>query len=97
MQAVPSDLARQASQPDMTVYQGTTTIGSANSNIMVLSIPGVSDFHAIIITMNKTAYRHDPGSLNGVYVNNRPVHTNILHRVDQINIGDDSFKAAGIQ
>jgi len=87
----------QVSQPEITLYKGTTTIGRAKNNIMSLPDHGVSYYHAIIITMNKMAYIHDLGSLSGVYVNDRPVQYKILHQGDQVKIGDFCFKVADIR
>ncbi len=105
MQAMQSDQAYQASQinqinqidiPEITLHEGTTTIGRANNNIMVISNRGVSYYHAIIITLHKIAYIHDLGSLSGLYVNDKPVQYKILHPGDQVNMGDFSFKVAEI-
>lgn len=87
----------QVSEPEITLYKGTTTIGRAKSNIMAISEEGVSYYHAMIITMNKVAYIHDLGSLSGVYVNGQPVQYTILHLGDQVKIGEFCFKVADIK
>jgi len=84
--------------PDQIILaQGSTTIGRAEGNNMVLSFKTVSSYHAKIMTFGDSAYIQDLGSTNGIIVNGRPMHSQVLHIGDSVNIGGYKFIVAGFE
>lgn len=63
------------------------SIGRSNDNDIVLENRGVSRKHAMIEFNNNAAVVIDNESLNGVFVNNRKVHEEVLRDDDIITIG----------
>jgi pSer/pThr/pTyr-binding forkhead associated (FHA) protein len=85
------DLAKH----ELFLHAGATTIGRSSSNSVTLNGGGVSYNHAIIITLNKTAYIHDLGSLGGTIVNGTPIKSLILRLGDVITIGNHEIVITG--
>ena len=82
---------------EISLNEGATTIGSAESNVMVLKYQGVSYYHAMIITLNRMAYIHDVGGLSGVFVNGKSVQYQVLRCGDRVNIGHFCFEVSNIE
>jgi len=67
--------------------QGTTTIGRANNNTIILDDSAVSSYHAKIVTLFKTSYIEDLDSTNGTMVNGKTVKKRTLHPGDIVSLG----------
>ncbi len=86
------------STPDQVILaQGSTTIGRAKDNTMVLPFKTISSYHAKIMTFGDSAYIQDLGSTNGVFVNGKPKQFQVLHHGDSVNIGEYQFMIAGFE
>lgn len=71
------------------IVDETTTIGSAESNSIVLSDGTVSKKHAGIRVREGNRYElHDFGSTNGLFINDRRISKQFLKDGDVIKIGD---------
>jgi pSer/pThr/pTyr-binding forkhead associated (FHA) protein len=68
--------------------QGTTTIGRANTNTIVLDDSAVSSHHAKIVTLFNTSYIEDLDSTNGTLVNGKPAQKRTLHSGDVVSLGN---------
>ena len=77
--------------------QGSTTIGRAKSNDMVLPSRMVSLYHAKIMTFGNSAYIQDLDSTNGIFVNGKPKQYQVLHKGDSVHIGNYHFIIAGFE
>ncbi len=77
--------------------QGSTTIGRAKNNSMVLPFKTISLYHAKIMTFGNSAYIQDLDSTNGVFVNEKPKQYQVLHQGDCIYIGEYKFIVAGFE
>ncbi len=86
----------KSSGQHVTLARGVTMIGRAQGNDMVLESSTVSQYHAKIITFEKTIYIQDLSSTHGTSVNGRPVHFYILRVGDTVGIGDYSFVIGGV-
>jgi pSer/pThr/pTyr-binding forkhead associated (FHA) protein len=86
------------SSPDQIILaQGSTTIGRAKNNSMVLPLKTISSYHAKIMTFGDSAYIQDLDSTNGVFVNGKPKQYQVLHHGDCIDIGEYKFVVAGFE
>ena len=84
--------------PDQVILaQGSTTIGRANDNSMVLPLKTISSHHAKIMTFGQSAYIQDLDSTNGVFVNGKPKQYQVLHEGDCIDLGEYTFVVAGFE
>ena len=81
----------------VTLAQGSTTIGRSRSNDMVLPSRMVSAHHAKIMTFGNSAYIQDLDSTNGIFVNGKPKQYQVLHQGDSVHIGDYYFIIAGFE
>lgn len=99
-------LARKATQlgqeptaiaEQIVLSQGSTTIGRAQSNDIVLSSKLVSSHHAKIMTFGNSAYIQDLDSTNGIYVNGKPKQYQVLHQGDSVHIGNYHFIITGFE
>jgi len=77
--------------------QGTTTIGRAESNSMVLESTTVSLNHAQIFTLSETSHILDLDSKNGIYVNGKKTHHHILRVGDSVFIGEYILTIEGFE
>jgi len=68
--------------------QGTTTIGRANDNTIVLDDTAVSSHHAKVVTLFHASYSEDLDSTNGTLVNGKPVQKRTLYSGDVISLGN---------
>jgi pSer/pThr/pTyr-binding forkhead associated (FHA) protein len=86
------------STPDQVILaQGSTTIGRAKNNSMVIPFKTISLYHAKIMTFGNSAYIQDLDSTNGVFVNGMPKQFQVLHHGDSVNIGEYKFIVAGFE
>ena len=84
--------------PDQVILaQGSTTIGRAKDNSMVLPCKTISSYHAKIMTFGNSAYIQDLDSTNGVFVNGKPKQFQVLHEGDSIDLGEYRFIVAGFE
>jgi len=83
----------QASGTDYRIYEGRTRIGSAASNDIVITRPGVSDMHAMLLYRDDQFILRDELSTNGTIVNGKTFE-GTLHVADNdlIRIGSVTFK-----
>jgi pSer/pThr/pTyr-binding forkhead associated (FHA) protein len=72
---------------ELTLSEGTVTIGRNKDNDIQLDDPSVSAYHAKIVTFFKPTYVQDLRSTNGTYVNGRRMMEHTLKHGDQIMIG----------
>ena len=68
--------------------QGTTTIGRAGNNTIILDDSAVSTHHAKIVTLFNTSYIEDLDSTNGTLVNGKTAQKRTLHSGDVISLGN---------
>ena len=66
---------------------GTTLIGRATSNDIVINDPTISQRHAIIETSERGCFLKDLGSMNGSYLGGQPVREQWLRPQDRVQFG----------
>lgn len=69
------------------LYEGENWVGRAHDCRVVLTDPTVSRRHAVIIITGKTLVIEDRRSLNGTYVNGRPIHSSMAGDHDAVAFG----------
>src|SRR5438874_2668737 len=72
---------------EITLSQGTVTIGRLPDNLLQIDNPAVSGHHAKIYWDTDHYVLEDNNSTNGTYVNNRRVSKAVLQDKDQIMCG----------
>ena len=77
---------RQPGQPDRTqrLSSGTTRIGRADDNEMVLADVGVSRWHARLVLDEEQVLLEDLGSGNGTYFNGSRIQSQVLQNGDEV-------------
>jgi len=75
----------------LALKKNETTLGRDPKSDIFLNDITVSREHALIRTDNKKAVIEDVGSLNGTYINNKPIETADLKSRDEIQIGKFKF------
>lgn len=73
---------------EVVIEQGTSTVGRATDNSIVLDDAAVSSHHAKIVTIFHTSYIEDLDSTNGTMINGKPVQKRTLHSGDVISLGN---------
>ena len=73
------------------LLESSFTIGRGTSNQIVLNESGISRRHCTIVNNKGTFLLTDLDSLNGTFLNGRPVKEQVLNHGDRIDIGDFSF------
>src|SRR5258706_10104850 len=68
--------------------QPSFTIGSLDDNDLCLAAPGISRFHARIVSIGNDDILEDANSANGTLVNGNPIATHILQQDDVIENAD---------
>lgn len=69
------------------IADALTAIGRAPDNLIQLTDPDVSKYHAAIFRKDKTWHLKDVGSRNGVLVNGQHVREAVLKHGDKLTIG----------
>ena len=69
------------------LVHGTTLIGRATTNDIVISDPTISQRHAIIECSERGCFLKDLGSMNGSYVAGQPVREQWLRPQDRLQLG----------
>jgi len=69
------------------IADALTAIGRAPDNLIQLTDPDVSKYHAAIFRKDQTWHLKDVGSKNGVLLNGRRIREAVLRHGDRITIG----------
>lgn len=72
---------------EMTLSEGTVTIGRDKDNDIQIDDPSVSSHHSKLVSFFKPTYIQDLRSTNGTYVNGSRIMEHTLENGDIISIG----------
>jgi ABC-type multidrug transport system ATPase subunit/pSer/pThr/pTyr-binding forkhead associated (FHA) protein len=75
--------------------QGTTTVGRAKTNGIVIDDPLASRVHAVLEHSTAGLEIRDNNSSNGTFVNGAPVTRTLLHDGDVVTVGNTDLVAEG--
>jgi pSer/pThr/pTyr-binding forkhead associated (FHA) protein len=77
---------------ELTLNPGIFTIGCAADNDIVLNEPGISDYHAKLVTYFHQSVLVDLSSEGGSYLNGARVIRHSINNGDLIKLGNHVFK-----
>ena len=77
---------------ELTLIPGVLHIGRNKDNDIVLTEPGVSDYHAKIITYFHQSILVDLSSEAGCYLNGKHVIKHTIKSGDMVKLGEHCFK-----
>lgn len=72
---------------ELSLTEGTVTIGRTKDNDIQIDDPSVSAYHAKLVSFFKPTYIQDLRSTNGTYVNGKRVVEHTLKHGDIVSIG----------